>query len=120
MTSKTIFDFARVVRAAGYSGAGLRWLGAYECAFRQELALFAVLLCLSLVRGMTVPALAVEIGLMSLILLVEALNTALEKLVDRISLERHPQSALVKDIGSAAVALSFVPLAAFWVVELCA
>lgn len=41
-----------------------------------------------------------------LILIVELLNTALEKAVDRISSEAHPLSKTVKDLGSAAVLIS--------------
>jgi diacylglycerol kinase (ATP) len=45
-----------------------------------------------------------------LALIVELLNSAVEAVVDRVSLERHPLSKNAKDMGSAAqfVALSII------------
>jgi len=48
------------------------------------------------------------------ILLVEILNTAIETTIDRIDLERHPLSGLAKDLGSAAVLISFVIAGTVW------
>jgi diacylglycerol kinase (ATP) len=53
-----------------------------------------------------------------LILVVELLNSAVEATVDRVGLERHPLSGLAKDIGSAAVFLSFALLATVWLLVL--
>ncbi len=114
MATNSIFNFRRVAQATRYSFTGLRWLALNEAAFRQELAVFAALLALSLFLGLSATSFAIQVGLMALVLVVEALNTTIEKLVDRISLDHHPLSGLIKDIGSAAVALSFIPLAAFW------
>ena len=55
---------------------------------------------------------------MFVVLLVELLNSAIEAVVDRVGLERHPLSGLAKDIGSAAVLLSFVLLAVTWLLVL--
>lgn len=114
-SSNVIFNIRQVAQAATYSLSGLRWLIRNEAAFRQELALFAVLLVASCLLDFSLTAHVIQISLMTLILLVEALNTAIEKLVDRISLDRHPLSGLIKDIGSGAVSLSFIPLSAFWI-----
>ena len=43
-----------------------------------------------------------------LLLVVEVLNSALENIVDRISLDIHPQSKVIKDMGSAAVGLTIL------------
>ena len=118
MPSASLFNIRRVGKAATYSAAGLLWLVRHEAAFRQELALFAALFVAGQFLGFGAAAQAVHISLMSAVLTVEALNTGLEKLVDRVSLAHHPLSGLVKDIGSAAVVLSFIPLAAFWGVRL--
>jgi diacylglycerol kinase (ATP) len=53
-----------------------------------------------------------------LILIVELLNSAIEATVDRIGMERHQLSGLAKDIGSAAVMLSFVLLGTVWLLVL--
>ena len=53
-----------------------------------------------------------------LILIVELLNSAIEATVDRIGLERHALAGLAKDIGSAAVMVSFILLGLVWVLVL--
>ncbi|MEO7031242.1 MAG: diacylglycerol kinase, partial [Herbaspirillum sp.] len=47
---------------------------------------------------------------------VELLNSAIEAVVDRISLERHPLSKSAKDFGSAAVMLTLVLALLVWAV----
>ena len=49
-----------------------------------------------------------------LILLMEAVNTAIETLVDRISEKYHPLSGQAKDIGSFLVLLSFINAIIVW------
>ena len=53
-----------------------------------------------------------------LILIVELLNSAIEATVDRIGPERHELAGLAKDIGSAAVLLSFILLGVVWLLVL--
>jgi diacylglycerol kinase (ATP) len=53
-----------------------------------------------------------------IILIVEALNTGLEKAIDRISYEYHDLSGLAKDCGSATVFLSFALAGLVWAVVL--
>ena len=53
-----------------------------------------------------------------LILIVELLNSAIEATVDRIGFERHALAGLAKDIGSAAVLMSFVLLGVVWLLVL--
>jgi len=59
-------------------------------------------------------------GPVLLILIVELLNSAIEATVDRIGLERHVLAGLAKDIGSAAVMLSFILLGVIWLLVLLA
>ena len=47
-------------------------------------------------------------------LIVELLNTAIEKTVDRISTESNPLSKKVKDIGSAAVLGAIINVVIVW------
>jgi diacylglycerol kinase (ATP) len=51
-------------------------------------------------------------------LVVELVNSALEAAVDRISLEQHQLAKRAKDIGSAAVFMSLVNVAAVWALVL--
>jgi diacylglycerol kinase (ATP) len=49
---------------------------------------------------------------------VELVNSAIEATVDRIGFERHALAGLAKDIGSAAVFMSFVLLGTVWLLVL--
>ena len=61
---------------------------------------------------------ALLVAPMLLVLIVELLNSAVEATVDRIGLERHVLAGLAKDIGSAAVLMSFVLLGVVWLLVL--
>jgi diacylglycerol kinase (ATP) len=49
-----------------------------------------------------------------LVLVVELLNTAIEKLADRLTTDHDPQIGRVKDMGSAAVGVALVMAGLFW------
>jgi len=51
-------------------------------------------------------------------LIVELLNSAIEAVVDRISLELHPLSKQAKDMGSAAQLISLLMILTVWLVIL--
>ena len=108
----------RVLRACGASWRGLA--GAYreEAAFRQELAFAVIVIPSGLWLGRTGVERALLIAPMLFILIVELINSAIEATVDRIGFERHVLAGLAKDIGSAAVFMSFVLLGAVWLLVL--
>jgi diacylglycerol kinase (ATP) len=109
---------ARVARALWASLQGL--IGAYreEAAFREELLLAGVVIPLGLWLGHSGVERALLIAPILLILIVELLNSAIEATVDRIGLERNALAGLAKDIGSAAVLMSFILLGAVWLLVL--
>jgi diacylglycerol kinase (ATP) len=49
------------------------------------------------------------------VLIVELLNTAIEKLADRLTTEHDMQIGRVKDMGSAAVGVALVMAGLFWI-----
>lgn len=108
----------RLVRALGTSVRGL--VGAFrnEAAFRQELACALVVIPLGLWLGRNGVERALLIGPVLIILTVELVNSAIEATVDRIGLERHALAGLAKDIGSAAVFMSFILLGTVWLLVL--
>jgi diacylglycerol kinase (ATP) len=108
----------RVLRALSASLQGLGGAFREEAAFRQELALAALVIPLGLWLGHSGVERALLIAPMLLILIVELLNSAIEATVDRIGFERHALAGLAKDIGSAAVFMSFVLLTAVWLLVL--
>ena len=91
---------------------------AHEAAFRQELGLACLVIPLGLWLGESGVERALLVAPMLLVLVVELLNSAIEATVDRIGLERHVLAGLAKDIGSAAVLMSFILLAAVWLLVL--
>ncbi len=107
-----------VLRAFGNTWLGLVGAWREEEAFRQECLLAAIVIPAGIWLGGSGIARALLVGPMLLILIVELLNSAIEAAVDRIGAERHELSGLAKDLGSAAVFVSFVLLAATWALVL--
>lgn len=108
----------RILGATRASWLGL--VGAFrnEAAFRQELALAVLVIPLGLWLGRTGIERALLVATMLLVLIVELLNSAIEATVDRIGLEHDVLAGLAKDIGSAAVFVSFVLLGLVWLLVL--
>jgi len=111
-------DLRRIVDATRHSLAGLAAAVRHETAFRQELALAAVLVPLGLALGADGVERALLAGSVLLVLVVELLNSAIEAVVDRIGSERHELAGRAKDLGSAAVMLSIATTAAVWLLVL--
>jgi len=105
-------------RAFGVSMKGLAGAFREEAAFRQELALAAVVIPLGLWLGRNGIERALLVAPMFFVLVVELVNSAIEATVDRIGKERHQLSGLAKDIGSAAVFLSLLLMAVIWILVL--
>src|SRR4051795_8760011 len=110
--------FTRLFRAMGASMKGFSGAFREEAAFRQELALAVVVIPLGLWLGRKGIERVLLIAPMSIVLMVELINSAIEATVDRIGLERHTLSGLAKDIGSAAVLMSLLLLAVVWLLVL--
>jgi diacylglycerol kinase (ATP) len=108
----------RLIRALGASLRGLRGAFREEAAFRQELAFALIVIPLGLWLGHSGVERALLIGPMILILVVELINSAIEATVDRIGFERHALAGLAKDIGSAAVLVTFGLLGTVWLLVL--
>ncbi|RRW39358.1 diacylglycerol kinase [Ectopseudomonas oleovorans] len=109
---------ARILDATGYSLAGLRAAYRGEAAFRQLLWLNLLLLPLACLVdvGRTERALLMLVPLLALV--VELLNSAIEAVVDRISLNLHPLSKQAKDMGSAAQMVALLMIALTWAIIL--
>jgi diacylglycerol kinase (ATP) len=101
----------RVINAFLYSLAGLRAAYRHEAAFRQELVLALLLIPLTLIMQLSPVGKALIIASTLGVLITELVNSAIEAVVDRVSLEHHELAKRAKDIGSAAVLLSLVNLA---------
>ncbi len=92
----------RLVAATRYSLQGLMRLWQEE-AFRHEVIAFVAGLAVFVTVGATATHYLVYLILMLVLFCVEALNTAIEELVDRISPEISTVGRHAKDLGSFAV-----------------
>ena len=105
----------RILRAAGYSWAGLRAAYSGESAFRQEVWLMVVATPLAFWLGKSWVEVALLAGSVVIVMIVELLNTGIETAIDRIGPEWHDLSKRAKDMGSAAVLLALLLCGGIWV-----
>jgi diacylglycerol kinase (ATP) len=108
----------RLLRAFGYSLQGFAHAWREEAAFRQEVCLSALIIPGGLILGRSGVERALLVYPMLQILVIEILNSAVEAVVDRAGTERHPLAGMAKDMGSAAVMLSFALLGTVWLLIL--
>lgn len=106
--------FKRILNAAKYSYNGVKFAWEHEQAFRQEIFLIVPAIIIALCLPVAPVNKLALIAVLMLILIVELLNSAVEAAIDRISLERHPLSKVAKDLGSAAVFLTFLLALMTW------
>ncbi len=104
----------RILRAAGYSWAGLRAAYSGESAFRQEVWLMVVATPLAQPEGQGWVEVALLIGSLLLVLIVELLNSGIEAAIDRVGFELHDLSKRAKDLASAAVLLALLLAGGVW------
>ena len=111
---KTGLTVKRLFSATLNSLRGLGYGIRHEAALREE----AILLVVSLLLGFAVaPSVAwyvAMVGSLLVLLAVELLNTAIEKLADHVTRERHDEIGKIKDYGSAAVFCALCLVGLIW------
>lgn len=105
---------SRLIAAVKYSTAGLRAAFRNEEAFRIEVTAFILLAPLGLWLGEDKVEKVLLVGSLSLVLLMELVNTAIEAVVDRVGRDYHDLSRVAKDTGSAAVLISLILVLFTW------
>ena len=108
----------RIWNALLYSLDGLSAAFRHEDAFRQEVLLALVLIPLALYTPAPGLGKALMVASVLLVLVVELLNSSIEAVTDRISLEDHVLAKRAKDMGSAAVMLSLINVPVVWLLVL--
>jgi diacylglycerol kinase (ATP) len=104
----------RFWRATINSRNGLAFAIRSEQAIREELVALLLALPLAGLIGAT-PMRSVElVASVILVLAIELLNTAIEKLADRLTTDHDPKIGHVKDLGSAAVGVTLIAAGLFW------
>lgn len=104
----------RLINAMGYSFEGFAAAFKHEDAFRQEVFLTVLLIPLALYLEQTAVPRVLMIGSLFLVLIAELINSAIEAVVDRVSIERHALAKRAKDIGSAAVFVALTNVIVTW------
>jgi diacylglycerol kinase (ATP) len=108
----------RFWRATLNSRNGMAFAIRSEQAVREELAALVLSLPLAWLIGVTLMRRVELVSAVLLVLVVELLNTAIEKLADRLTTDHDPQIGRVKDLGSAAVGVALVVAGLFWLFAL--
>ncbi|MCD8496942.1 MAG: diacylglycerol kinase [Alphaproteobacteria bacterium] len=106
----------RIFNAFFFSMHGLKACFRTEEAFRQEVYLAAVMIPAAFWVGSNITETVLLISAVAFVLIVEMLNTAVERAIDRISFEKHELSKEAKDMGSAAVFMALVLAGFIWAV----
>ena len=104
----------RFWRATINTRNGLAFAIRSEQAVREELIALALAVPFAWLVGATVMRRVELVATVALVLVVELLNTAIEKLADRLTTDHDPQIGRVKDMGSAAVGVALVTAGLFW------
>jgi len=104
----------RLLHAFGYSMQGLGAALRFESAFRQEAALAVMMLPTAFWLGRDWIEVALLAGSVLLVMIVELLNSAIEAVVDRVSLDLHELAKRAKDYGSAAVLIALLWCGGIW------
>jgi diacylglycerol kinase (ATP) len=104
----------RLWKALFFSLSGLRdaWR---EPAFRLEVTAFAFAVPIAVWLPVTRLERVLLIASVGAVIAVELVNSAIEKVVDRIGVERHELSRVAKDMGSAAVLVAILISGGMWI-----
>ncbi|MPZ59368.1 MAG: diacylglycerol kinase [Rhizobiales bacterium] len=108
----------RIYRATLNTFRGLALAARSEAAVRQEIAVLAVAIPLGFFLAPNVAWYVAMIGVLWVVVAVELLNTAIEKMADHVTPEWHSQIGMIKDCGSAAVFCTLCLAALVWIAGL--
>ncbi len=106
--------FKRLYKAFFFSIDGVKAAIRSEEAFRTEIYLSLIFIPLGFWIGDTAVEKILLVGSILFVFIVELLNTAIERAIDRISFDHHELSREAKDMGSAAVLFSLVIFFLTW------
>ncbi len=112
MTNKPKFKlFANI----NYAIDGMKEVIKSETSFKIQLLVISILTFTLIFLPFTLLSKAVMFISMWLVLLAEAINSAIERVVDLVTKEYHPLAGQAKDIGAFAVMLAFSITVMIWI-----
>lgn len=108
----------RILNATGYSISGFKAAYKNEAAFRQIVLINIILIPVSFFLDVSRSEHVLLIIVCLFAMIVELFNSAIEAVVDRVSLEKHQLSNNAKDMGSAAQFVALSIIAITWLIIL--
>lgn len=105
------YDFMKQVRSFGYA-----WKGIHQCIGKEQNLSFHLIATVVVVAagfffGITRTEWMIVVLCIGVVIAAELFNTAIERLVDLVSPERHPIAGFVKDVAAGAVLVCAVAAA---------
>lgn len=97
-----------------HSLAGFAEAFRHEPSFREDLVFVVLLTPFAIILPVNAVSTAMMLGSLMLIVITELLNSAIEAVVDDISLAKRPLAKRAKDMASAAVFLAFLTCLVIW------
>ncbi len=119
-SSKRRLAVKRLFSATKNSLRGLAYGIRTEPAIREEAVVFVLALPIGLFVAPTLVWYVAMIGVLLVLLAVELLNTAIEKLSDHVTPDHHPEIGMIKDFGSAAVFFALALSGLIWLAAIAA
>jgi diacylglycerol kinase (ATP) len=110
----------RIWRATRNSWNGFLAVTGTEASVRLEIVALALAIPAALMLAPDAVTRILLLGSLTLVLIVEFLNTAIEKLCDRLTRKRDAAIGRIKDMSSTAVGLSLLLTGAIWLWALAA
>ena len=107
-------DFRNFIQSVQYALEGFWAAVRHEPSFREDLIFVAILTPFAIFLPVKAVATAVMLASLFVIIIAELLNSAIEWTIDDISLEKRPFAKRAKDMGSAAVFLSYLNCLVVW------
>jgi len=98
----------------GYALAGMRYTVTQEKSFRTQLIVIALIAVGLFFAPLSPLSKWILFASTWLVLIAEAFNSAIERVVDLVTQEHHPLAGQAKDIGAFGVFLAFCLTAMIW------
>jgi diacylglycerol kinase (ATP) len=106
-------DF-HLLKNIGYALAGMRFTFAQEKSFRTQVLVIVLIGIGLLFAPLSGVSKWILFASTWLVLIAEAFNSAIERVVDLVTREHHPLAGQAKDIGAFGVLLAFCLTAMIW------
>ena len=116
--SKSRGPFTRIWSALFYSLDGLSAAFRHEDAFRHDVLMALILIPIAIHTPASGVGKAMMVASVLLVLIIKLINSGIEAVTDRISLEDHVLAKRAKDMGSAAVMLALLNVPVVWLLIL--